>query len=226
MEKYGFVYIWYDRKHKRYYVGSHWGYENDGYVCSSTWMMKAYKIRPDDFKRKIIKKVYSNRKELMEEEFRYLSMIKENEIKLRYYNLNIKATGHWSSYPDNVKSIREKISIKTKEAMYRDDVRENYLNSLKTRDNKSSDIDVREKRRRSMIGKNVGKDNSKAVAISAELRRGKKLSEEHKQKIKDTSYFSVLNSTKKTCNHCGFVSTPAAIARYHNDRCKGKDVGC
>jgi hypothetical protein len=66
MEKYGFVYIWYDKKHKRYYVGSHWGHENDGYVCSSTWMMKAYKIRPDDFKRKIIKKIYTSRKELME----------------------------------------------------------------------------------------------------------------------------------------------------------------
>ena len=23
-EKYGFVYIWHDRKHKRYYIGSHW----------------------------------------------------------------------------------------------------------------------------------------------------------------------------------------------------------
>ena len=29
-EPYGFVYIWYDRKYKKYYIGSHWGYENDG----------------------------------------------------------------------------------------------------------------------------------------------------------------------------------------------------
>ena len=35
MEKYGFVYIWFDRKHKRYYIGCHWGHEDDGYVCSS-----------------------------------------------------------------------------------------------------------------------------------------------------------------------------------------------
>lgn len=56
MEKYGFVYIWYDRKHKRYYIGAHWGHENDGYVCSSSWMKKAYKNRPEDFKRKILKK--------------------------------------------------------------------------------------------------------------------------------------------------------------------------
>jgi hypothetical protein len=220
MEKYGFVYIWYDRKHKRYYVGSHWGYDNDGYVCSSPWMLKAYKIRSDDFKRKIIKKIYTNRKELMEEEFRYLSMIKPNEIKIRYYNLNIKATGHWSIYPDNVKTLREKISICTKKAMNRDDVREKYLKGLETRDTRSSDPDVREKRSKAMMGKNVGKYHPESVARSAEMRRGKKLSEEHKQKIKDTSHFSVLNKTKKTCVHCGFISTPAAIGRYHNDRCK------
>ena len=42
MEKYGFVYIWYDRKHKRYYIGSHWGSEDDGYICSSTHMNHAF----------------------------------------------------------------------------------------------------------------------------------------------------------------------------------------
>lgn len=34
--KYGFVYLWFDRKHKRYYVGCHWGTTEDGYVCSSS----------------------------------------------------------------------------------------------------------------------------------------------------------------------------------------------
>ena len=55
MEKYGFVYIWFDKKHRRYYVGCHWGNEYDGYVCSSSWMNQAYRIRPQDFKRRIIK---------------------------------------------------------------------------------------------------------------------------------------------------------------------------
>lgn len=225
MEKYGFVYIWYDRKHKRYYVGSHWGYENDGYVCSSSWMLQAYKHRSNDFKRRIIKKIYTNRKELMEEEFRYLSMIKLNEVKIRYYNLNIKSTGHWSSYPDNVKSISEKISIRTKEAMNRSDVRENYAEGLKKRNTRSSEVKVREKRRQSMIGKNVGKDNSKAIAISAEMRRGKKLSEDHKNKIRETSHFAVLNTLTKTCDHCGYIGSYAAIGRYHNARCKVTNVG-
>lgn len=146
MEKYGFVYIWRDKKHKRYYIGSHWGTEDDGYICSSPWMLQAIGYRPNDFKRRIIKRVYTNRKDLLEAEYKWLSMIKEEEIKVRYYNLNIKATGHWSAYPENVKTISEKISHKTKEAMQRDDVRQNYLEGLKTRVCKSSHEDVRRKR--------------------------------------------------------------------------------
>jgi hypothetical protein len=53
MEKYGFVYIWYDRKRKMYYVGSHWGTIEDGYICSSNRMRDAYREDP-----KILKDVY------------------------------------------------------------------------------------------------------------------------------------------------------------------------
>jgi hypothetical protein len=73
-------------------------------------------------------------------------MINEDEIKTRYYNLNIKGTGHWTAYPDKVKSIREKISIKTKEAMQRPEVIAKYKEGMKTRDTKSSDMEVRNKR--------------------------------------------------------------------------------
>lgn len=150
MKKYGFVYIWRDRKYNRYYIGSHWGTEDDGYVCSSSWMHHSIKNRPDDFKRRIIERVYTNRKDLYDAEYKWLSMINEDEIKIRYYNLNIKATGHWSAYPESVKTIKEKISHKTKEAMWRDDVRENYIQALKDRDTKSSHEVVRRKRSESM----------------------------------------------------------------------------
>ena len=43
MEKYGFVYIWYDKKRKMYYIGSHWGTDDDGYICSSNRMRDAYR---------------------------------------------------------------------------------------------------------------------------------------------------------------------------------------
>lgn len=111
-EKTGFVYIWYDSKDKRFYIGCHWGFEDDGYICSSRWMNAAYKKRPQDFKRRIIKRNIQSRPALYEEELRYLHMIKSHEIKTRYYNLNITNNELWHKYPDNIKTIGQKISAR------------------------------------------------------------------------------------------------------------------
>ena len=110
MENYGFVYIWLDRKHKRYYIGSHWGTEDDGYICSSVWMNRAYKLRSNDFKRRILSRVISSRENLIKEEQRWLNMINESELKIKYYNLRIVATNLWHTFPDSRKTIGEKIS--------------------------------------------------------------------------------------------------------------------
>ena len=109
---YGFVYIWRDRKNNRYYIGSHWGPENDGYICSSDWMRKAYQRRPQDFKRRIIKRIYTNKQDLYNEEHRYLQMIKPEELKVRYYNWNRKTFDHWSldEQKDIYLSVTEKLS--------------------------------------------------------------------------------------------------------------------
>lgn len=120
--KFGFVYIWFDRKHKRYYIGSHWGTENDGYICSSSWMKKAYKKRPHDFKpRRIIARIYTNRRDLLAEEQRWLQMIKPTEMKLkgtnnkpRYYNLARRAQ-HWIADEKKSKTTIQKVSNSLKE---------------------------------------------------------------------------------------------------------------
>lgn len=110
MEKYGFVYIWRDRKHKRYYIGSHWGTPDDGYICSSTWMRNSYKRRPEDFKRKILHDEIKDRKILYETEQYWFNFIKQEEIGKRYYNLTRTAGYHWSSDSEKSLTIRQKIS--------------------------------------------------------------------------------------------------------------------
>lgn len=110
MKKYGFIYIWFDRKHKRYYIGSHWGTEDDGYICSSSWMKKAYNHRSKDFKRRILARVYTTRKELLDEEHRWLLMIDAHELGKHYYNLTQYHNGHWTSNPDTLKKVGDKIS--------------------------------------------------------------------------------------------------------------------
>ena len=124
-EKYGFVYIWFDRKHKRFYIGCRWGHENDGYICSSKWMKKAYKIRPQDFKRRILYRIYTNRKELLEQEFKWLSLIKPYELHGKYYNLYNHHFNHWATNPEQSKIIAEKISKKNKGKILAKDVEGN-----------------------------------------------------------------------------------------------------
>ena len=49
-----FVYCWTDKKTNKLYVGSHRGSIDDGYVCSSKYMMEEYNERPEDFSRQIV----------------------------------------------------------------------------------------------------------------------------------------------------------------------------
>lgn len=114
MEKYGFVYVWFDRKHTRFYIGCRWGREDDGYVCSSTWMKNSYKRRPGDFKRRVVARVFTTRQDLLTEEHRWLLMIKDSELGSRYYNLHKHHFGHWSTCPEATKTIGQKISEATK----------------------------------------------------------------------------------------------------------------
>jgi hypothetical protein len=117
--KTGFIYLWLDVKHKRYYLGCHWGFENDRYVCSSKWMNQAYKHRPYDFKRRIIKRNIQTRQEMYNEEIKWLKLIKPEEIKPindnpRYYNLNIKNNSTWHYNEQSRLTVGEKISAKKK----------------------------------------------------------------------------------------------------------------
>lgn len=89
-----FVYIWYDRKHRRFYVGSHGGSPNDGYVCSSSWMKASHKRRPQDFKRRILAS-FNTREEAFDEERRWLLFIKPEELGKRYYNKTRTAYGSY-----------------------------------------------------------------------------------------------------------------------------------
>lgn len=119
MSKSGFIYVWFDRKNNRYYVGSHWGTETDSYICSSKWMRDAYRNRPHDFKRRIIIRGINDRKQLFLEEQRWLNMIKPTEMKPqnphpRYYNLCITVKDPWYQHADKVKTIGQKISAAKK----------------------------------------------------------------------------------------------------------------
>lgn len=116
MEKTGFIYIWYDRKNKKYYIGSHLGTEDDGYICSSRWMRQSYKRRPKDFKRRILQ--HNLPKQILkEEEYKWLKMIKKEELGKRYYNLTVALNGNgWIKGSPRSEETKKKVSEGLKRA--------------------------------------------------------------------------------------------------------------
>ena len=90
----GFVYLWYDRDSKMFYLGSHKGREDDGYVCSSKHMLKEYKARSESFKRRILERC--DEMDILKAEQKWLDLIKSNELYYKkgvYYNVKKNAAG-------------------------------------------------------------------------------------------------------------------------------------
>jgi hypothetical protein len=185
--KYGFVYIWYDKKHKRYYVGAHWGTIDDGYVCSSPWMKQAYKHRPEDFKRKILSYVYTNTKDMFEEEYRWLSMMKPEELKgNRYYNTQNYHSSHWSSDETKSRIVKEKatgkkLSAETIEKRQNTRMLNNGYNF--SEETKSKMSDSRTGAKNPFYGKTHSEDTKKKIS---DINMGKKLSKENIEKRIET----------------------------------------
>lgn len=218
MEKYGFVYVWYDRKHKRYYIGSHWGQEDDGYVCSSSWMKQAFKKRPEDFRRRIIARVTSSRQDLLLEENRWLQMIGAEELGKRFYNLTNHLNGHWFTNSEKRKSVSERMS----------EVRRNSPPSHTTPHTQETKDKISKKKKgikqspehvRNVIAAKIGYRHSQETKDKMSLSaKGRVFSEEHKRKLSERA----KNAKIIECTYCGKIGSGPGMFKYHFDRCKMK----
>lgn len=180
-EKYGFVYIWRDRKHKRYYIGCHWGTEDDGYVSSSPWLMRAYKRRPHDFKRRILQRTDTRQSTFLAEQ-NWLHLIKDEELKVRYYNLNKHVADFWHQYESKRLSVGEKISASVKAHRNTPEGHANYLAGIEKKRGRPQPADVVAKRVAAIR-------DAYAVKFPVEQRKqvAKKGSEDHSKKLSDAS---------------------------------------
>ncbi len=100
----GFIYLWFDSgrhssghpNRRMFCLGSHCGTENDGYLTSTGGIRfkNAYKKRPQDFRRRIIERIYEgNGRDVLNAEQRWLDLIKAEELNQRYYNKKKTAAG-------------------------------------------------------------------------------------------------------------------------------------
>lgn len=125
----GFIYLWFDTIHKWYYIGSHKGSIDDGYIGSGKVFLKTYKLRPHTFKRKIITLIEKEENILIEEQ-KWLNLIKPEELltncniknnTCKYYNLRKVATGGYRKEVFhnlicevcNIEFIRKRTDVRT-----------------------------------------------------------------------------------------------------------------
>ena len=198
MEKYGFVYLWYDKKNKRYYVGCHWGTEDDGYICSSNWMRKSFSRRPQDFKRRILKRIYTNRKDTFIAEDFYLGQIKDSELKHRYYNVSNKPKEHWSGDNEKYKKISLKASV-------------SHWSKTRTPEEVQ---EIKDKISKAGKGKKRSEEFKKMVS---ETSRGRKHSDETKQKISEAHKGKVFSEERR--EKC---ATYGMLGKKHSEETKEK----
>ena len=192
MEKYGFIYLWYDRKRKMFYLGSHWGTTDDGYICSSNRMRDAYRRRPSDFKRRILQTNVS-RETLLDEEHKWLGKISDDELGKRYYNLRKHKWGHWSTDKNRRLTIGQKISEKNKgrnafwmKKPKTEKTKEKLSQYFKGR--KVGPMSEEHKQKISNANKGVPRARSKEHQESiAKSNTGKKRSEETKEKMRQAA---------------------------------------
>jgi hypothetical protein len=81
-----FVYCWTDTRTNMLYLGVHKGTQDDGYICSSKYMLNEYNLRSDDFSREII--AVGNYKEMLKFEAIILKSINAARDPLFYNKHN------------------------------------------------------------------------------------------------------------------------------------------
>jgi hypothetical protein len=238
--KYGFVYIWRDRKRKMFYIGSHWGTVDDGYDCSpSERMRSAIRRRPQDFKRRILETNINDRKLTRDREYAWLQLILDEWLGTKYYNKNKDRWEHWSE------SRKEEVAQKIKDSPLRrqriSDAHKGRKVSEETKQKiriaRSKQVitdETKEKIRQANYKREYGdafKETMRQVALKRspdyliafhsapnKRRTGQPHTEETKRIMAEKARRIV------SCPHCGKSGALSPIKRWHFDNCKLRPI--
>lgn len=105
---YGFVYKWVNQRNNKYYIGSHFGSTDDGYIGSGIWFRRAYEKEPENFTRTILEYLLiDDHEQLLNIEQKYLMEVCEVGNKDKCYNISRSAGGGWQLHGKTQEEIDE-----------------------------------------------------------------------------------------------------------------------
>ena len=182
-----------------YYIGCHWGTENDGYICSSKWMRDAYRYRPKDCKRKLIEKSL-DKKELLDIEHKWLSLIPDDQLGKKYYNLTKHHNGHW--YHTDNRSVIEKIKDARSKQVFSEETHKKRSQSLQEFYQTEKGIEVKQQRALKNTGKKRSKETKRKISESLTGQTRGPLSENTKEKLRlATTFNNAMNNDDVKLKH-------------------------
>lgn len=106
-------------------------------------MKKAYKRRPQDFKRRILERVDISRGDLLVTEYKWLCLIKNEELGKRYYNLNNHQFAHWTTNEEKKLTVSEKLSKAQKQNFEDPDYRARFMETRKNLPSQSAETKLK-----------------------------------------------------------------------------------
>ena len=181
-----FVYIWQDKLTDKYYIGAHKGGQDDGYICSSKYMLEEYNKRKDDFKKEVLAE--GTVEEMFELEMQLLKYFDARNNQ-KFYN---RHNGDGDFICKGVtEETKEKIRNTKRENpyVYTEEQRLKMSESAKKRPRRPCSEETKEKIRLSNKGKVLSNEIREKMSIAkvgkAPWNKGMKdyLSEETKEKM-------------------------------------------
>lgn len=137
IEGMAFLYQWYDKGKDMYYVGSHKGTPDDGYICSSEYMLEEYRKRPEDFEREIL---LTGTESCMRRKERFALQLVDAANNPKYYNRSNGGADFYVCMKGEENPIfgitrspevKQKISVSLSEYFSNEEVRKRHSERMK-----------------------------------------------------------------------------------------------
>ena len=208
-----FVYSWTNTSNGKLYIGYHKGNPDDGYVCSSKYMLEDFMLDRTMFVRQIV--ATGSHKDMKAFESTLLVAF-DAKSDPQFYNRS-NGMGKDIGVENHSEKSREKIS-KSHMGMKKPWAAKMNKERGATKGSFKVGREGLKGEENGMFGKEHSNESLKKMSLNRKGKGTAPKSEETKEKMRQAA----LKIQPVTCPHCNVSGKPAPMNRWHFDNCRGK----